>query len=93
MIDEQDVRGFMRAVYETREQVHGVARFADIMGHMGLKPSSLLDLAHKPTTKDDDDYTELARICNKRGLIKSRDDRHLQVRITDWGIEYVERGL
>ena|SRR5215208_5628066 len=93
MPDEQDVQRFMQAVYDTREQTRGVAYVTEIMRQMGLEASSLPDLAHNPTTDDDRCYTHLAQYCEeKRGYIKSLDDRYLSVMITDDGIEYVESG-
>jgi hypothetical protein len=94
MPDEQRVQSFMQAVYDTREQEHGWAHAANIMAHMGLKMSSIVDPAHNPTTKDDETYRDLARYSEdaERGYIESVD-RYTSVRITDRGIKYVESGF
>jgi hypothetical protein len=90
MPDEQRVHSFMQAVYDTREQEHGWAHAANIMAHMGLKMSGIVDSAHNPTTPHDKIYRHLARYCEKeRGYIESVD-RYASVRITKRGIQYVE---
>jgi hypothetical protein len=90
IVTDEDVERFLRAVHEEGEHSpDGVVHAAKVMGRMDLQASSLLDLAHNPTTGDDKLYKGLGRYCKGQYLIESKDDRYVWVKITDSGKQYL----
>jgi hypothetical protein len=94
-VTDDDVMRFMRAVHDLgkRPNMHGRAKGAEIMQHMGLDPSHLVH-TENPITDDDHLYRDLAQYCDEEvHYIRKVANGYAWVAITDIGERYVESGF